>query len=92
MSNYSFLDLACDVLKQAAQPMTYQEIWQAGCDKGLASKMDISGKTPAQTLGARLYVEVRDNTSSQFIPVGKRSEYDTVVKDIAQYVTTKLKA
>lgn len=72
MSNYSFLDLASDVLKQAAQPMTYQEIWQAACDKGLASKIDTSGKTPAQTLGARLYVEVRDNAGSQFIPVGKR--------------------
>jgi len=27
---YTFLDRACDVLKTADKPLTYQEIWQAG--------------------------------------------------------------
>lgn len=69
---YSFLDLAYDVLKQATQPMTYQEIWQVGHEKGLTSKLDTTGKTPWQSLGARLYVEVRDNEIGQFIKVGTR--------------------
>ena len=30
MAAYSFLDLAFDVLKAAASPLTYQEIWQIG--------------------------------------------------------------
>ena len=69
---YSLLDLAFDVLKKAEKPLTYQEVWQAGQDLGLASKLGTTGKTPWQSLGARLYVDVLDNESSKFIKVGKR--------------------
>jgi hypothetical protein len=69
---YSFLDLAFDVLKKAEKPLTYQEVWQTGEDIGLASKIVTTGKTPWQSLGAQLYVDVRDNEASKFIKVGKR--------------------
>ena len=69
---YSFLDLAYDVLKRASGPMVYQEIWQAAVEAGLSSKLETTGKTPWQTLGARLYLEVRDNASSRFTKVGAR--------------------
>jgi hypothetical protein len=72
MTMYSFLDLAYDVLKMASSPLTYQEVWQVGTEKGLAGKIKTSGKTPWQSLGAQLYVEVRDNEQSRFIKVGKR--------------------
>ena len=72
MAAYSFLDLAYDVLRAATTPLTYQEIWQVGKEKGLADKIKTSGKTPWQSLGAQLYVEVRDNESSRFMKVGKR--------------------
>lgn len=68
----SYLDLAHEVLKRADKPLTYQEIWEAGKASGLRAKMKISGKTPWQSLGARLYVEVRDNPDSKLIKVGKR--------------------
>ena len=64
---YSFLDLAYDVLRQTAQPLTYQEVWETGKASGLAAKIKTSGKTPWQSLGAQLYVEVRDNPQSKFI-------------------------
>ena len=70
--NYSFLDFAYDVLKQSSKPLTCQEIWQIGNEHGLASKLQSTGKTPLASLGARLYVEVRDNEESGFIGVGKR--------------------
>ena len=70
--SYSFLDLAYDVLKQAAKPMIYQEIWQVAHDKGMTAKLETAGKTPWQSLGARLYVEVRDNEGGKFIKVGSR--------------------
>lgn len=70
--SYSFLDLAYDALKQAPEPLTYQAIWQAAQQAGLTSKLDTSGKTPWQSLGARLYVDVRDNDNSLFIKVGNR--------------------
>lgn len=69
---YSFLDLAFDVLKKAEKPLSYQQVWQEGHDTGLASKIGTTGKTPWQSLGAQLYVDVRDNESSKFIKVGKR--------------------
>jgi hypothetical protein len=70
--SYSYLDLASDVLKQSPSPLTYQEIWQTALEKGLANKLGTTGKTPWQTLGARLYVEVRDNDASHIIKVGGR--------------------
>lgn len=69
---YSFMDLAFDVLKDAAHPLTYQEIWQAGKQAGFATKVRTSGKTPWNTLGAQLYVDVRDNKFSRFMKTGKR--------------------
>jgi uncharacterized protein len=72
MPSYSFLDLAYDVLKETPKPLTYQEIWEVGKEKGLTNKIMTSGKTPWQSLGAQLYVEVRDNEDSRFIKVGKR--------------------
>ncbi|MDT9546961.1 MAG: HTH domain-containing protein [Chlorobium phaeovibrioides] len=72
MAIYSFLDLAADVLKVASQPLTYQEVWQAGKDMELVGKIKTAGKTPWQSLGAQLYVEVRDNDGSRFMKVGKR--------------------
>ncbi len=37
--------------------------------------LSTSGKTPWQTLGARLFCEVRDNPNSKFTKVGKRPDY-----------------
>lgn len=72
MAAYSFLDLAEELLKTAESPLTYQEIWQAAKEAGLTAKISSKGKTPWQTLGAQLYIEVRDNEISRFIKVGKR--------------------
>ncbi|MDO8721345.1 MAG: HTH domain-containing protein [Syntrophales bacterium] len=69
---YSYLDLASEVLKTAKQPLIYQEIWEMAKASGFSTKIKTSGKTPWQTLGAQLYVDVRDNTESKFIKVGKR--------------------
>lgn len=70
--SYSYLEMACDVLKQVPNPIVYQEIWKVAFEKGLTSKLDILGKTPWQSLGARLYVDVRDNPESTFLKVGSR--------------------
>lgn len=68
---YTFLDFARDVLEAVAQPLTFMEIWAAGQKEGFQSRLAISGKTPWQTLGARLYVDIRDNPETQFMKVGK---------------------
>ncbi|MFM7674851.1 MAG: COG2958 family protein [Synechococcus sp.] len=91
MAAYSFLDLAEELLKKADSPLTYQEIWQAGKEAGLTAKISSKGKTPWQTLGAQLYVDVRDNEHSRFVTIGKRparfflkSREATLGKDIVE--------
>ncbi len=68
---YTVLDYAFDVLQEQKAPLLYQEIWEAGIGKSFASKLNLKGKTPWATLGARLFVDVRDNPESRFIKVGK---------------------
>jgi hypothetical protein len=68
---YTVLDYAADVLQTAKAPLLYQEIWADDIGKPFASKLNLKGKTPWATLGARLFVDVRDNPNSKFIKVGK---------------------
>lgn len=63
---YSFLDLAEDVLKTAPAPLTYQQCWDEGQAKGLTTRLKTKGKTPWQSMGAQLYVDVRDNAELRF--------------------------
>ncbi len=86
---YTFLDFGKEVLQIAKQPLTYQEIWEQGVQAGLDKKVRVSGKTPWQTLGARLYVDVRDNDKSEFVKVSRnparfflRSRMTEIPKDI----------
>ncbi|NTV66783.1 MAG: hypothetical protein HGB06_03710 [Chlorobaculum sp.] len=72
MAEYSFLDLAFDVLMSATMPLTYSEIWNKAKADGLSDKIRTTGKTPWSTLGAQLYVDVRDKEDSRFVKVGKR--------------------
>lgn len=69
---YSFLDMAEDVLKKEQAPLTFQQLWEHAKSSGVAEKVGTKGKTPWDSLGSRLYVDVRDNADSKFIKVGKR--------------------
>jgi len=70
-TKYTVLDYAVDVLLEEKAPLLYQEIWQAGINKPFANKLNLKGKTPWATLGARLFVDVRDNPDTKFLKVGK---------------------
>jgi uncharacterized protein len=70
-TKYTILDFAFDVLQEAKYPLLYQEIWEAGKDKAYTTKLNLKGKTPWATLGARLFVDVRDNPETRFTKVGK---------------------
>lgn len=67
-----FLEYAKKVLETSNIPMTYQDIWKTGIELGYDKELSTAGKTPWQTLGARLFCEVRDNQDSLFTKVGKR--------------------
>ncbi len=93
---YTFLNLAEEVLLQSNVPMTYQEIWNSAKELGLNGKLRSVGKTPWQTLGARLFVEVRDNQNTVFVKVGQRptrfylaAKQQTLPNDIIDKLRTK---
>lgn len=71
--NYTFVNLAEDVLKAASEPLTYGEIWAEGVEKGLDKKVGSKGLTPWASLSAYLGTEVLHNGSkAKFIRVGSR--------------------
>jgi hypothetical protein len=67
----NFTQLAEKVLRETKQPMIPNEIWEKAVELGWNELVSTSGKTPWRSLGARLYVDVRDNQNSIFEPIGK---------------------
>ncbi len=63
----NFIELAEKVLKEEKRPLTQNEIWEIAKLKGYDKLVGTIGKTPWQTIGARLYVDIRDNPSSKFV-------------------------
>lgn len=68
----TFLELAEKVLKEVQRPLSQEEIWQIAQEKGYADQVGSKGKTPWATIGARLYVDIRDNPNSKFTKIGQR--------------------
>lgn len=70
--NYSFLDLAKEVLKRENIPLSAEEMWELAGKYGLWEKLNSSGKTPIRTLSARIYVDIKNNENSCFTQVSNR--------------------
>jgi len=91
----TFLQMAQKVLSEVEQPLTASEIWQVAVNKGYDKLVDSKGKTPWATLGALIYVDVRDNPSTAFAPIGARpkrfilkSQVDKLSGKIEEIATT----
>jgi hypothetical protein len=69
---YTFFNLAQDVLKQSNTPLSVQEIWKKANELGLVEKLSSSGKTPINTLSARLSVDVKHNNKPTFKKVSEK--------------------
>jgi hypothetical protein len=67
-----FLDHAEAVLLKVQPPLTFNDIWEMGVELGLDKRIKTEGKTPWNSMGMQLFVDVRDNPNSRFIKVGKR--------------------
>ena len=67
-----FLDLAKQVLQECQKPLSGSEIWQIAKEKGYVDRLETIGKTPEQTLLARLYTSANDPDNPNFQYVGTR--------------------
>ena len=52
----TYLEVAKAVLESATTPLGYQQIWDMVVAKGLDKNLASIGKTPEQTIAARLYL------------------------------------
>lgn len=70
---YTFLDLAVEVIKSQNKPMSVYDIWKKAVENDLHKKLSKYGKTPEQTLGARIYVSIKQGgDANPFTQVSKR--------------------
>lgn len=71
--SYTFLDLAVEVIKKQNKPMSVYEIWNKAIELDLHKNLPKYGKTPERTLGARIYVSIKQGgDENPFIQVSKR--------------------
>jgi uncharacterized protein len=68
----TFLKLAEMVLDLAKRPLTYHEIWDEAETSGLSKRVNTKGKTPWESIGSRIYVDIRDNPETIFFRYSKR--------------------
>jgi HB1, ASXL, restriction endonuclease HTH domain len=61
----TYKELALRVLSLKA-PLSATEIWEEGKALGLTQLVKATGKTPAASLGSKLYIDIRDNPNTRF--------------------------
>lgn len=72
MPQLTFLQLAQKILEEEKNPLSPDEIWKIAQIKGYDKDVSSKGKTPWSTIGAQLYVDVRDNSQSVFAKTDTR--------------------
>jgi uncharacterized protein len=72
LEKLTFFELAIKVLKEANKPMTIEEIWRYAQEREYDVLVGSKGKTPWQTMSARIYVDMRDNPNSPFVKIDSK--------------------
>ncbi|MCW2279494.1 HTH domain-containing protein [Heliophilum fasciatum] len=57
----TFLELAEKILTEEKHPLNEVEIWEIAKEKGYDRLISTKGKTPWKTIGANIYLDMRDN-------------------------------
>lgn len=65
-------ELVIKILKETGTPMSAEEIWSYAVKKEYNFLVNVNGKTPWQTIGAQIYVDMKEKKDSKFIKVGRR--------------------
>ena len=68
----TFLELAKRILEEENKPLSADEIWGLAIEKGYDKNIATTGKTPARTINAQIYVNMRDDPNSPFQKAGTR--------------------
>jgi hypothetical protein len=68
-SKLTFLELAKKIIEEEKKPLSSVEIWEMAKIKSYDKYVGSQGKTPWATIGAQIYVNIRDNKKSPFIKI-----------------------
>ncbi|HPP59971.1 MAG TPA: HTH domain-containing protein [Candidatus Hydrogenedens sp.] len=70
----NFLDFAENIIKDTKKPLTAFEIWEIGKSKGYDRNLSftVKGKTPWNTILARIGRDIKDNPNTKFLKIGAR--------------------
>lgn len=69
MAKLTFGELAVKVLQESNQPLSAEEMWEFAVAKGYEVLVGTKGKTPWRTIGAKIYVDLKDNPETPFIKI-----------------------
>lgn len=72
MEKLTYLTLANKIIEEIRKPLSSAEIWQYATEKGYVSQFNSVGKTPWNTIGAQLYISIRDDSNSPFYQFSTR--------------------
>lgn len=67
----TYKELIVEILQQAKEPLTSEQIWARACEIGLDKKLSSLGKTPAATIGAVIYTLIK-RKENYFILASKK--------------------
>lgn len=70
----TFIELSKIILEEEKRPLSVEEIWALAQTKGYDKEVGSKGKTPAATIGAQIYVNMRDKKDSPFIKMDTRPQ------------------
>lgn len=62
-------DLAEQIIKETQKPLSPEEIWNIAEPQGYKEKLKLTGKTIPITIGAQIYVDIKENPNSRFIKI-----------------------
>jgi len=72
MNKLTFKELTKKILEEEKRPLTVEEIWESTLKKGYDKFCGTQGKTPWRTIGAQIYVDIRDNPDSPFVKIDSK--------------------
>lgn len=72
MGHSKFLTLAKRVLEEEDRPLSPEEIWAIAEQRAYAASVGTSGKTPWQSIGAQIYLSIRDDANTPFFKATSR--------------------
>ncbi|MBM7702101.1 COG2958 family protein [Metabacillus iocasae] len=69
MNRLTFGELAVKILQESKQPLTAEEMWEYAVENKYDMLVETKGKTPWRTMGAKIYVDLKDNPETPFIKI-----------------------